>query len=233
MRKTFFVMMAAVVGVIVLTGVTGVMAQQNSPAGQGQYVENMGAAGSVNWSTGILTAVGIGAPPERFYGKPQARPMAMRAAQVDAYRKLLEVAQGVRINATTTVRDYAVESDVVRTQVEGLVRGARIAKTEYLSDGTVEVTVVMPMTGASVGLGQAIYPKILAPPSIPMTPPSGYQPPVPPSGYPATPTLPQPSQPQAQTPAPAPAPTPAFLLRACRCLPAFPPAQNGPSDPFL
>lgn len=202
--------MAAVIGIIALTGISGVMAQQNSPAGPGQYVENVGAAGSINWSTGILTAVGIGAPPERFYGKPQARPMAMRAAQVDAYRKLLEVAQGVRINATTTVRDYAVESDVVRTQVEGLVRGAQIVKSEYLSDGTVEVTVTMPLSGASTGLGQAIYPRVLATPGIPMTPPSGYQPPAPPSGYPATPAQPQPlqpqPQPQPQTPAPAPAP---------------------------
>ena len=171
MKKRFIVVMAIVIGMFFLTGTAGVYAQQGN---QGQYVQNIGAAGSINWTSGVLTAVGIGAPPERFYNKPQARPMAMRAAQVDAYRKLLEVANGVRVDATTTVREYAVESDVVRTQVEGMVRGARILKTEYLSDGTVEVTVQMPLSGASGSLGQAIYPQISQMGAFPQAPPAGY-----------------------------------------------------------
>jgi len=179
MKKRFIVVMAIGISMFFLVGLSGVYAQQGN---QGQYVQNIGASGSINWTQGILTAVGIGAPPERFYGKPQARPMAMRAAQVDAYRKLLEVANGVRVDATTMVRDYAVESDVVKTQVEGMVRGARIVKTDYLSDGTVEVTVQMPLAGASGGgLGQAIYPQMSA---------VGAFPPAPPAGYPTAPPIP-------------------------------------------
>lgn len=189
MKKRFIVVMAIVIGMFFLTGLTGVYAQQGN---QGQYVQNIGASGSINWTSGILTAVGIGAPPERFYGKPQARPMAMRAAQVDAYRKLLEVANGVRVDATTMVRDYAVESDVVKTQVEGMVRGARIVKTDYLSDGTVEVTVQMPLAGASGGLSQAIYPRMSEMGAFPPAPPAGY-PTVPP--VPATPSVQTPAQP--------------------------------------
>ncbi|HEU19873.1 MAG TPA: hypothetical protein ENO00_10965 [Deltaproteobacteria bacterium] len=176
-----------------MTGVVGVSAQQG--VGVGEYVQNVGTAGNVNWSTGTLMAVGIGSPPERFYGKPQARPMAMRAAQVDAYRKLLEVANGVRVDSTTLVKDYAVESDVVRTQVEGIVRGATIVKTEYLSDGTVEVTVAMPLSGAGSSLGQAVYPRIME---------SAGFPPAPPSGYPAVqpvPSVPTPAAPQVPAPA--------------------------------
>lgn len=188
MKKRFIVVMAIGISMFFLTGLTGVYAQQGN---QGQYVQNIGASGSINWTSGLLTAVGIGAPPERFYGKPQARPMAMRAAQVDAYRKLLEVANGVRVDATTMVRDYAVESDVVRTQVEGMVRGARIVKTDYLSDGTVEVTVQMPLAGASGGLGQAIYPRMSE---------VGAFPPAPPAGYPSTPPIP--ATPGVETPAP-------------------------------
>jgi hypothetical protein len=188
MKKRFIVVMAIGISMFFLTGLTGVYAQQGN---QGQYVQNIGASGSINWTSGLLTAVGIGAPPERFYGKPQARPMAMRAAQVDAYRKLLEVANGVRVDATTMVRDYAVESDVVRTQVEGMVRGARIVKTDYLSDGTVEVTVQMPLAGASGGLGQAIYPRMSE---------VGAFPPAPPAGYPTTPPIP--ATPGVETPAP-------------------------------
>jgi len=173
-------------------------------AGGGQFVEMIGASGSVNWTTGTIDAVGIGAPPERFYGKPQARPMAMRAATADAYRKLLEVTQGVRVNSETTVKDFAVESDIIRTQVEGMVKGAQIVKTDYLSDGTVEVTVRMSLNG---GLTQIIYPTVLqsvpaiapqvpvapyAPPQAPMAPQAPVQPAAPAA------TAPQPAAPAVQ-----------------------------------
>lgn len=121
-----------------------------------QLVETVGTHGSINWSEGIITATGIGTPPEKYYGKPQARPMALRAAQLDAYRNLLEVTRGVRVDSTTVVRDSMVESDVIRSQVEGMVKGAQTVKKEYLSDGTVEVTVAMDLRG---GFAQLILPK--------------------------------------------------------------------------
>jgi len=110
-------------------------------------VEQIGTNGKVNWSTGIVEATGIGAPPERYYGKPQARPMALRAAQVDAYRNLLEIVKGVKVDGATEVRDYTTSNDVIRTQVEGLVKGAQVIKRDYMSDGTVEVTIRMNMNG--------------------------------------------------------------------------------------
>ncbi|MEW5736253.1 MAG: hypothetical protein AB1921_15510 [Thermodesulfobacteriota bacterium] len=110
-------------------------------------VENIGMKGKVNWTADYVEATGIGAPPERFYGKPQARPMALRAAQLDAYRNLLEVVNGVRVTSSTTVRDFSTESDEINAQVEGMVRGAQPVKRDYLSDGTVEVTLRMPLTG--------------------------------------------------------------------------------------
>ena len=45
--------------------------------------------GSVNWTEGYIEARGIGAPPEKYYGKPNARPLAMRAAKLDALRNVL------------------------------------------------------------------------------------------------------------------------------------------------
>lgn len=192
-----------------MAGPSGVAAQT---AGAGQYVEMMGTSGSVNWTTGVIEAVGIGAPPERFYGKPQARPMAMRAATADAYRKLLEVTQGVRVNSETTVKDFAVESDIIRTQVEGMVKGAQLVKTDYLSDGTVEVTVRMNLNG---GLTQIIYPTVIQ--SVPALPPAVPAPPVaPPQAPPVAPppapsAVPAPPAPVAPPPAPATAVQPAVV----------------------
>lgn len=123
---------------------------------QGQDLIEQGDKGVINWSKGIVQATGIGAPPEKLYGKPSARPMALRAAKLDAYRNILEVVRGVRIDSTTIVRDYAVESDVIMSKVEGMVQGAEVVKKEYLSDGTVEITLQMDLRG---GFSQLVLPE--------------------------------------------------------------------------
>lgn len=137
-----------------------------------QLIEQMGAKGAINWTGAYIEAVGIGAPSARDLGKPQARPNALRAAQLDAYRNMLEVLNGVRVNSTTTIRNFTVESDVINTQVQGIIKGAKVVKQEYLSDGTVEVTVRMPLTG---DISALILPKIMekrqpAPPPPPNVP---------------------------------------------------------------
>ena len=147
--KTRTLVVVAVALMLVLPATEGFVAEWH-------HLQQVGGHGSINWSEGIMTAVGIGTPPEKYYGKPQARPMALRAAQLDAYRNLLEVTKGVRVDSTTVVKDSMVESDMIRSQVEGMVKGAQIVKKEYLSDGTVEVTLAMSLHG---GFAQLILPK--------------------------------------------------------------------------
>lgn len=127
---------------------------------QGQDFIEQGDKGVINWSKGTVQATGIGAPPEKLYGKPNARPMALRAAKLDAYRNILEVLKGVRIDSTTIVRDYAVESDIIMSKVEGMVQGAEVVKQEYLSDGTVEITMQMDLRG---GFSQLVLPAEIKP----------------------------------------------------------------------
>ena len=69
---------------------------------ESKVTDQIGDKGLVNYEEGYIEAVGTGAPPQQYYGKPQARPMALRAAQVDAYRNLLETVQGVQIDSQTT-----------------------------------------------------------------------------------------------------------------------------------
>ena len=119
-----------------------------------ELIEQM-ASGSINWSTATILSKGIGAPPQKAYGKPQARPLALRAAQMDAMRNILEALRGVRIDSTTVVRNFATESDVILAKAEGMVKGAKVVHQEYMSDGTVEVTVEMSLLG---GFSQLILP---------------------------------------------------------------------------
>jgi hypothetical protein len=181
--KLRFMSVAAITGLLLLFAGAGICQDKISAS---EWVEKIGQ-GAVNWSGGYIEALGIGAPADKSIGKANARPMALRAAKIDAYRNLLEITRGVQVDSTTTIRDFAVESDVINTQVEGLVKGAVVVNQEYMSDGTVEVRVRMPLYG---NLSQVIIPasiekrKDLKPPEAPAAPaPAAVAPAGPPVAY--------------------------------------------------
>ncbi len=91
------------------------------------------------WVPITIRATGGGAPPEKAINPAQARLMTERAARLDAYRNLLERAYGVAIRAKTTVRDFVLQNDTIRSRVEAYIRGAKIIDTVYKDDGGVEV----------------------------------------------------------------------------------------------
>jgi hypothetical protein len=161
--------------------------------------------------------------------------MAERAAMVVALRNLLEVIKGVRIDSETVVENFMTTSDIIRTQVSGIVRGAMPVKKQYLSDGSVEITVGMKMRGAfldviipeNFGVSRAIVP---LPPTRPVPPSPVPAKPVPPTPPPVPerkpePVKPEPAKPEPQqpartpTPPPPPAPSPA------------PPSPGGGAEP--
>jgi hypothetical protein len=139
MKKSGVMLAVVACVLLVIPGfMTGVLAES--------FIQNIGE-GSVNWTKGVVQGKGIGAPPEKFYGKPNARPMAIRAAKIVALRNILETVNGIRVDSNTVVKDFAVQSDTIRSQVEGMVRGARQINVEYMSDGTVEVIMEISMYG--------------------------------------------------------------------------------------
>jgi hypothetical protein len=102
--------------------------------------------GKVDWTAGTITVTGSGAAPDKG-NVAQKRLMAQRAAVVDGYRQIAEIINGVHVDSETTVKDFVVESDVIKTQVSALVKGARPAPPRYLSDGAVEVDVTCSLYG--------------------------------------------------------------------------------------
>jgi len=117
-------------------------------ANQTEVVEPIGN-GEINWSQGVILAKGSGAPPREAKNIAQARLMAERAAVSDARRNLVEVLKGVRVDSVTTVENYMVKSDQIRLSAEGFIQGSAELKDQrkYLSDGAIEVTVAMNLTG--------------------------------------------------------------------------------------
>jgi len=187
--KFRFISMAVITGMVFLLAQAGFC--QNTVS-MTEWVEKVGQ-GSVNWSAGYIEAIGIGAPPDRSLGKINARPMALRAAKVDAYRNLLEMTKGVQVDSRTTIKDFTVDSDVINTQVEGLVKGAQVVDQQYMSDGTVEVKLRMPLYG---NLSQIVVP--LAIEKRKAVPPPAPAAPAPPPPAPAV-TAPPPAAPVAYT----------------------------------
>lgn len=178
---------------LILVVAVGMAAAQATRVDANSYMQQFDN-GQVNWQEGIITAVGIGAPPESAKNPAQARAMAQRAATVVARRNLLEITKGVQIDSTTTVEDFMVTSDIIQTQVNGFLRNSQVIDTAYMSDGAVEVTVALNIRG---GFANVILPQAVAsPPQV--TPPA---PPVP------QPTLPTPPVTPPATPPIAPAPT--------------------------
>jgi uncharacterized coiled-coil protein SlyX len=114
---------------------------------QNPAMERVGDHGTIDWVGQKIIAKGIGAPPQKYYGKPQARPLALRAAITDARRNLLEVIKGVHIDSITQVHNYMVQDDTIISRVQGIVQNSSVNDKQYMSDGTVEVVVSMPLTG--------------------------------------------------------------------------------------
>jgi hypothetical protein len=171
-------------------------------------------SGTINWTTGEVYATGIGAPPARPVNAAQARAMAERAAFVVALRNLLETVKGVRVDSETVVENFMTRSDVIRTHVEGIVKGARIVQTKYLSDGSVETLLSMPMKGAFMN---AVLPEtfggstssVMVKPA-PVLPGPADKKPTPPAPEPVKPSpekKAEPAKPEPQSVTPAPAPS--------------------------
>lgn len=137
-----------------------------------QYYQHQPGMGGINWTDQIVRATGYGAPNPNLPPGAQ-RASAIEAAKTVALRNLLQMVKGMYINSETTVENAMVTSDVIHTQVQGIVRNFRVVDTRYMSTGDIEVDVEVPLSSFYEILSQ-----------IPGgLPPAGQQPPQ--TGYPA------------------------------------------------
>ncbi len=100
--------------------------------------------GTINWNEGFVEAAGEGTAVASG-NKSKDKMSAGRVAEVKAQRALLETIKGVHVTSTTTVQDSMLSEDIIKTKVEGIVKGAQVIdkKIETESDGSIAVTVVM------------------------------------------------------------------------------------------
>ncbi len=156
---------------------------------QDNFIGDVFDRGNVDYGNRTIQATGIGFIPENVINAGQARRAAMRIAKQDALRQLIEIVNGVNVTSETTVSG-AMFDDVIKSQVQGAIRGAKqIGETRYLSDTSVEVTyevsmndisrVLLPMAenAPSLNYGETTIststPSATETPSVTSTPTSG------------------------------------------------------------
>ena len=121
----------------------------------------------VDWGDKSITVTGMGtANPAMARTQAHASMMARRAAIADAYRQLAEMVQGVQVDAETTVEQMMLTSDIVKTRVSAVIKGAVIVSEGELTGGGYSVTMKLPLFGNN-GLSAAVIALPSTPPSMP------------------------------------------------------------------
>ena len=100
---------------------------------------------SLTWilAAGILLACAVPAGADALDEKyaAQNKLLAMRAARVDAMRKLAERINGLAITSETTVKDFVATSDVIQTSMMSWLSGMKeVGEPRFTPDGICEVT---------------------------------------------------------------------------------------------
>ena len=116
-------------------------------------------AAGADFEMNRVEADGFGLPPAYAVSEAQARLMARRAAIADAQRNLAEQIAGVQVDSETTVQNLQVASDVVKTRVSALLKGAKII-SESAEDGAYHVVMALPLYGVNNSLASAVLPQI-------------------------------------------------------------------------
>ncbi len=112
--------------------------------------------GKVDWADRTITATGIAAPNPDLPEAAQ-RAGAIRAATIIALRNALETVKGMFLTSSTTVENFMTTSDEIKTSISGYVMGfEQQGRTKYMSDGSVEITVAIPIDGIG-NLGEKLY----------------------------------------------------------------------------
>lgn len=111
----------------------------------------------VDWTNKVITVAGEGIVPPKAVNYAQAKRLAATAARADAYRKLGEMINGVRVEAQTTVEEMLTTSDVIKMRVSATIKGAKIVSEGFLTDGAYRVVMQVPLFGVSDSLASAVF----------------------------------------------------------------------------
>ena len=142
---------------------------------------------------GKLVVKGEGLPKKDAATSGEKELTAKRAATAVAQRNVAEVLNGVIVTGQTTVKDMALESDQIRSAVEGMIKGAQVIYEAYDSLRGIAVVYLAIQVDGADGLNGQLLPQVLStlpPPTAPAYVPPVAPSPAPPAALPVEPAQP-------------------------------------------
>ena len=107
------------------------------------------ASEGVDWRNRIITVTGESVAPPNVINQAQAKALASRGAKADAYRRLAEFINGVRVEGETTVENLVTAKDTVKLSVAATIKGATVIDENFFSDGIYRVKMQVPIFGGN------------------------------------------------------------------------------------
>lgn len=120
-------------------------------ADTGEVIQEM-PGGQVNWTRGWVATTGVESPREKNQGKIVDGQLTLSKAKVDAHHKLFETIKAIKVDTWRSVGETIAHSNIITAKVQDLIKNTPIAKQEYLSDGTVNLTLQMSLYGGFLQL---------------------------------------------------------------------------------
>lgn len=115
----------------------------------------------IAWSVGALLCAAVAPAWSQQFHSGQEKLLAKNAALRDGQRNLLEQIKGLRIDGSSTVRDFVTQSDQINTAMSQWLRGATIVPGSETWDGELyrlEVQVTLEQVRAAIEQVQRTYP---------------------------------------------------------------------------
>ena len=108
--------------------------------------------GKVDWDGNIIQVTGVGSAPESVTRPDIKHQIARRTAMLDGYRNMLELVKGINIDSNTTISTLSTPgtsmySDTITSNINGVVRGARVISEKQNDDGSYSVTLAVKLFG--------------------------------------------------------------------------------------
>ncbi|HLG28775.1 MAG TPA: hypothetical protein VI387_01075 [Candidatus Brocadiales bacterium] len=125
------------IGLVILASSIGCGNVTTSKVKEGEIIDDIQME---NIQKDFIETIGIGAADANLTNKTQRRSLSRDAAIIKARHEMLSVIKGLRLTGDETVEKAIVTNSKLGTEVDALIKGAEIIRTQWTSDDGCVVT---------------------------------------------------------------------------------------------
>jgi hypothetical protein len=121
-------------------------------AGQAKNYVQYFSTGKIDWTNGVVEAIGLACPRDDRSNLAQARALANREAQDLAKGNLLNIIKEMRIDSENSIGHHMDRPNFPASDMTALLRRAAVVEKSLLENGCVKTTVAMSVAGSFADL---------------------------------------------------------------------------------